>query len=130
MTDEKPGAELEQQSEYEAAAASYAVEGFRELITSGFELNNSTYIGIGMLLQAISCDRRVGTHRRPVHLADICRPLLEEIRETAEDPVLVGLATEWLGDLALMLGDETVDVQDYYNEAATRFEDLNWQDKT
>lgn len=131
-TDEEPSAgELERRGEYETAAAAYARRGFNELINAHFELDFVASQGIGLLLQAISCDRRAGNHRRPAHLTDICRPLLEKIRKTSEDTTQAGLAAEWLGDLVLMLGEGDIeDIYAFYDEAAEQFEGMErWGDE-
>lgn len=129
--EEDSGYDLENRGEYEAAAAAYARTGFSDLVNAGFELDGEwgTYQGIGLLAQAISCDRRAGNHRRPAYLANICRPLLQEIRETTDDAIQAGLAAEWLGDLALMLGQDVEGIHTFYDEAAKQFEGMDWRDE-
>ena len=126
MDDSKP-LELEQQGEYDAAAAAFATAGFQKVLSSHARLNSETRLGIGMLLEAISCDVRIDNKRRAAFLYDVIEPLLTELAETSETTVLRGVATEWLGDAALLL--ERPDTVDQYRAARAVYEGVTWDDK-
>lgn len=120
--------ELERDGEYEAAAAAYAVDGFERIVRSKFELSGPSRVGIGMLLQAISCDVRSGNTRRAEQLFHLVEPLLRGFSETADETVVRGLCLEWLGDGALMVRDEESIA--HYRAAADQYSELSWQDET
>lgn len=120
--------ELEDAGDYTAAAGEYALVGFEKLLDSQFVLDGEGRIGIGMLLQAISCDVRAGNSRRADHLFAIIEPLLVDLRDRTDDHVLRGLAFEWLADGKLMLGAEGA--VENYRSALLQFQDLTWEDTT
>lgn len=120
--------ELEDAGDYDDAARKYAREGFDRFLVSHFGLDGECRIGIGMILQAISCDVRAGNSRRAEHLFAIIEPLLVELRYGTDDNVLRGLAFEWLGDGKLML--EEGDAVENYRSALLQFQDLTWEDTT
>lgn len=85
-------------------------------------------INAAILLQAISADVRANNRNRARHIFSILKPLLTEIRDSTDDPVLAGIASEWIGDALLMLNEPGA--KEHYREADTKFEDAkpteNW----
>lgn len=127
MADNESPHELEKRGEYKEAATEYARDGFNNLLRADFEPIDASRIGVGLLLQAISCDVIAGNERRAIRLADICRPVLDDVAETASDPILAGLGNEWRGDVELILGTDSPGP--YYDRAGAHFEGMDWRDE-
>jgi len=131
MTDNSSpsGFELEEAGAYEEAAVAFARTGFKLLLNSEFKIGGKgTNEGIDWLLNSISCDRRVGNHRRLEYIGKLCLPLLEDERDTTADELDVGMVTELIGDVVLMLGtDAEMTASEYYDRAGEYFVDLDWR---
>lgn len=119
---------LEDQGEYDAAAVAYAQRGFEKLLTSHFEPDGTSRIGLGMLLQSMNCDCRIGNRRRATHIFDIVKLLLRELRDQTDDTVLMGLTHEWAGDGLLTL--HRIEAVEQYCQALEYYDDLSWEDET
>lgn len=127
--------DAEDQGDYGEAAEYWARCSFGSLLEEHFEHTRKTRIGVAIMLRAISCDTRAGNTERAGELFTIIRPILGTIGETADEEfehrpeVVAGLASEWLGDGSLMLGEDTA--LDHYRDAKDRYEgtvrpDENW----
>jgi len=127
MKKSKTPQEHEEDNEYEAAAIGYAQQGFDSLLEAHFSASGVTRIGVGLLFQSISCDRRANNNQRPMYIGTICRQLLTDIKAVSDDPILIGLSTEWQGDLELML--EADDPIGYYDRAEQYFQNMDWRDE-
>jgi len=118
--------DAEEQGAYTKAAEYWARVGFKDLVEEHFEHTRNTRIGVTVMLRAISCDTRAGNSGRARALFNIIRPVLGTIKETANDEfeyrpeIVAGLASEWLGDGYLMLGEETA--LDHYQDARDLYE--------
>lgn len=119
--------EHEAAGDYDAAAAGYARDGFDNLLRGHFRPSSRTRIGVGLLLQSVSCDRRADNTRRASHVGDICRQLLVDIEASADEPILTGLSIEWRGDVELMLGGS--DPIEHYDRAGPYFQSMDWRDE-
>jgi len=118
--------DAEDRGAYTEAAEYWAHHSFRTLVEEHFEHTRSTRVGVAHVLESISCDVQATNETRARALFGVIRPLLIEIRETADDEfdyrpeVVAGLASEWLGDGCLMLGEEAA--LDHYRDAGELYE--------
>lgn len=112
--------DAQERGAYRKAAEYWAHHSFSKLVEEHFEHTRRTRIGVAIMLRAISCDTRAGNTERAKSLFNIVQPVLDRIREAADDEVVAGLASEWLGDGCLMLGDEAA--LNYYREAKDLYE--------
>lgn len=61
--------------------------------------------GIAWLLYAVSLYERAGDHRHAAYAATLVDPMIDRMEGSAEERHWVGVASEWRGDLRLMVGD-------------------------
>lgn len=122
------GSKAEKAGDYEGAAKAYAIRSFEILVENQFSVNGRMRIGVGMMMQAVSCDVRSGNTQRAGHLFEWVTTYLAKIREEAEDPVLVGLTYEWEGD-GLLYFNKT-EAREKYENAQSYYENLDWKDET
>lgn len=120
--------EKEKQGELQQAATLYAVEAMNGMMASNFgESSARSYrIALSKFFLAISCDVRNGANNRSESLFEFICPLVRELAEKSDDPVLRGIAKEWVGDGLLML-DRSGATQ-YYIEASELYNDANFED--
>lgn len=129
MTDHfQKAMEAEKAGRHREAAEHFAIDAMIELVKSNFESGRTMRINAAILLQAISADVRANNTNRARHIFSFLEPLLAEIRDSTDDTVLAGIASEWTGDALLMLGEPGAKEQ--YREAETRYVDVrpteNW----
>lgn len=119
--------EHEGAGELDGAARCYALYAFEELVASEYEYGSSMRSALIHLLESISADVRGGNRNRAVTHATMLEPLLRRLVEDAAVDALRGLAWEWIGDIHLLLGDEST--TDYYENALALFEEIAVDDK-
>lgn len=117
--------ELEKQGKYEEAAAAYAILGFEDIVEAEFQESSDLFIGLGTLLQGVSCDARRENTRRAERLQGIFEYVATDAIEATSKDVVRGLLYEWLGDSLLMTG--SADVFEQYSRAEECYQGLDHQ---
>jgi len=111
---------------YEEAAKEFALLGFGDLLDARFQPGRLTRIATSHLMQSVSCDMRGNNRQRAEWLSDIVRDLLEQTRDSSDDPVLTALCEEWKGDLELMMGNTNLAIKKY-NKAAPVYRESDYE---
>lgn len=113
--------QLEREGELSRAARRYTQFGIEELNDADFERGRSFRIGLSALVCGISCDVRAGNADRAVALRYLTDGLLEYALATdTDDRGLIGLYTEWLGDVHFMTGSGNA--AEHYRNAIEEYE--------
>lgn len=119
--------EAERNGDLEAAAKFYAVYAFQELVGSNYQVGQEMRRGLTHMLESISADVRADNYDRARTHLQMIEPMLRKLQRNTDEKPIQGLASEWLGDAKLMVGDD--DAIEHYEQALETFQSLSINDR-
>jgi len=119
--------EKKDSGEYSGAAEWYAAAGLHRIFSPKSKHNKNLRVGVGLLLLSMSCDIVDGNDYRAMIVFRMTDPVIEYLYSNSTERVLIGICSEWRGDIRLFTGKESP--MPHYDDAAENYRYISDTDK-